>query len=139
VAFFIGPGVKGGTMDYNKLTTIETIFDAEEIAAGEDTNSRVFDFRKLAGNASLQITLTGNGTGKFEWVGTNDETAAVAAFIKPNNANDIVTAFTRTSGPGGDGKHIYGFNISLVRKAAIKVTETSATDTITVTAILAVQ
>ena len=126
-------------MDHNKSTTIKEILTAEEIAAGESAYSEVLDVFQLAGNASLQIEVTGDGTAKIEWVGTNDEDALVAAFIKPNNANDIVTAFTKTSGPGSDGKHIYPFNVSLVKRMAIKVTETSTTDSVTVTAIIALQ
>lgn len=126
-------------MDHSKSTTIEEIFTTEEIAASGTAYSRVFDVAKLAGNASLQLLLTGDGTAKVEWVGTNDKDAAVTAFIKPNNSNDVVTAFTKTSGPGSNGKHIYPFNVSLVKNLAIKITETSTTDSITVTAILALQ
>lgn len=126
-------------MDHSRTTFIEEIFTSEVIAAGESAYSRIIDVVKLAGNASLQIELTGDGTGKVEWIGTLDEDAAVTAFIKPNNANDIVTAFTKTSGPGADGKHIYGFNVSLVKNMAIKVTETGGGDSITVTAIIALQ
>ena len=126
-------------MDHSRSTTIEEIFTAEEIAASGSAYSRVFDVSKLAGNASIQVELTGDGTGKIEWVGSNDEDAAVTAFIKPNNANDIVTAFTKTSGPGSDGKHIYPFSIRLIKNMAVKVTETGGANSVTVTAILAVQ
>jgi len=126
-------------MDHNKSTTIEEIFSAEAIAAGGVAYSRIFDVSKLAGNASMQLELTGDGTAKVEWVGTNDEDALVAAFITPNNATDIVTAFTKTSGPGSDGKHIYPFSISLVGRMAIKVTETGGVNGITVTGIVALQ
>jgi hypothetical protein len=126
-------------MDHSRSTTIEEIFTAEVVAAGETAYSRIFDVAKLAGNASLQITMTGDGTGQFEWIGTLDEDAVVAEFIKVNNANDIVTAFTKTSGPGSDGKHVYPFSVSLVKRLAIKVTETSTSDPITVTAIIALQ
>ena len=126
-------------MDHNKSTTIKEIFTTEAIVAGATAYSEIFDVAKLAGNASLQILLTGDGTGKFEWIGTNDETALVAAFIKVNNASDIITAFTKTSGPGGDGIHIYPFSISVVKRMAIKVTETGGASAIAVTAIIAVQ
>ena len=126
-------------MDTTRSTTIEEIFSEEEIAKSGTAYSRIFDMIKVAGNASLQIELTGDGTAKIEWVGTNDEDAAEAAFIKPNNASDIVTAFTKTDGPGGDGKHIYSFNISLVRRMAVKITETGGTNSVTVTAIIALQ
>lgn len=126
-------------MDHNRSTTIEKIFTAQTIAASGTAYSRVFDVKQLAGNAALQILLTGDGTGKFEWVGTLDEDAVVADFIKVNNASDIITAFTKTSGPGGDGRHVYGFNVSLVKNLAIKITETGTVDPIIVTAIIALQ
>jgi hypothetical protein len=126
-------------MDHSRTTTLKTVFSAVTIAAGEDDYSDIIPISKLAGNASLQIVVTGDGTARIEWVGSNTRSAAVTAFIKPNNANDIVTAFTKTSGPGGDGKHIYPFSVSLVDRIAIKVTETSTTDAIVITAILAIQ
>jgi len=126
-------------MDNSRSTTIKTIFSAEEIAASGSAYSEIFDVAKLAGNASIQLLVTGDGTAKVEWVASNDEDAAVAAFIKVNNANDIVTAFTKTSGPGSNGKHIYPFNVYLVKRMAVKITETGGADSVTVTAILALQ
>gem|GEM_PF-4458583 len=126
-------------MDTTRSTTIEEIFSEEEIAKSGTAYSRIFDMIKVAGNASLQIELTGDGTAKFEWVGTNDEDAAVAAFIELNGVSDIVTAFTKTSGPGANGKHIYAFDLSLTRRMAIKVTETGGANSVTITAILALQ
>ena len=126
-------------MDTTRSTTIEEIFSEEEVAKSGTAYSRIFDMIKVAGNASLQIEVTGDGTAKIEWVGTNDEDAAVAAFIKPNNASDIVTAFTKTDGPGADGKHIYAFDVSLIRRMVIKVTETGGVNSVTITAILALQ
>jgi hypothetical protein len=126
-------------MDHTKSTTIKTIFDAEEIAASGTVYSDIFGVKQLAGNASIQLLVTGDGTAKVEWVGSLDEDAVVAAFIKPNNANDIVTAFTKTDGPGGDGKHIYSFTIKLISRIAIKITETGGANSVTVTAILALQ
>jgi len=126
-------------MDHSRVTFIEKIFSAQEVAASGTAYSRIIDVGKVAGNASLQITLTGDGTGKFEWVGSNDEDAVVANFIELNGVSDIVTAFAKTTGPGSDGKHIYPFTISAVKKLAIKVTETGGANSITVTAILALQ
>lgn len=127
-------------MDQTKSTTVVQIFDAQAIVKNTTVYSDIFDVTKLAGNASLHITdLTGDGTCKLEWVGSNNEDAVVADFIKVNNANDIVTAFTKTSGPGGDGEHIYPFNISLVQRMAIKATETGTASDVAVTAIIALQ
>ena len=127
-------------MDHTRSTTVKEIFTAQAVVKNTTVYSDIFDVKKLAGNCSLHITdLTGAGTGKFEWVGSNDPDAVVADFIKVNNANDIVTAFTATSGPGADGAHIYGFSVSLVSRMAIKCTETTTTDDIAITAILALQ
>lgn len=129
-------------MDHSKSTTIKEIFTAEVIAAGETAYSDIFDVKQSAGNASIQILVAGDGTAKIEWVGSLDEDAAVTAFIKPNSANDIVTAFTKTDGPGPgfEGKHIYGFSVdTLISRMAIKVTETGGANSITVTATMAIQ
>lgn len=122
-------------MDQTKVTTIKTLFTAQEIAAGESALSAILDLVKAAGNCAIQIELSGSGTGKFEWIGTLDD----VDFIKPNNANDIVTAFTESDGPGTDGKHIYSFNVSLVKAMKIKITETGGGDPITVTVTIAIQ
>jgi len=126
-------------MDTSRSTTVEEIFTAEAIVAGATAYSRIIGVTKLAGNASLQLELTGDGTAKVEWVGSLDRDAVVADFIKVNNSSDIITAFTVTSGPGADGKHIYPFSVSLVRNMCIKITEVSTTDGIVVTAIIAIQ
>lgn len=127
-------------MDHNKSTTVVKIFDAKAVVKDTSVYSDIFDVKKLAGNLSLHITdLTGDGTAKIEWVASNDKNAVAANFIKVNNANNIVTAFNKTSGPGGDGEHIYGFNVSLVSRMAIRVTETGTTDDIAISAILALQ
>ena len=123
-------------LDQTKSITTREIFTAEEIADTTNASSAIIDLSKSAGQFSIQIELTGDGTGQFEWLGSNDGTD----FIKPNNANDIVTAFTKTSGPGGDGKHIYPFNVSLVKYMKIKVTETGVgANSITITVTIAVQ
>jgi len=127
-------------MDHSRSTTVIKIFNAETIVASGVAYSQIFDVKKLAGNASLHITdLTGDGVCKFEWIGSNDPDAVVADFIKVNNTSDIVTAFEKNSGPGADGAHIYPFETRLVSRMAIKATETSTTDSIVITAILAVQ
>jgi hypothetical protein len=122
-------------MDRNKLIQIKEVFTAAEVAASASALSSVIDLSASGGQFSLQIELTGDGTGKLEWVGSNDGTD----YIKPNNASDIVTAFTKTGGPGNDGKHIYSFNVSLVKFIKIKITETGGADTVTLTASLAIQ
>lgn len=128
-------------MDHTKSTSVKKIFDAKAIVRDTSVYSKIFDVRKLAGNASLHITdLTGNnGIVLVEWVGSNDENAVAAEFVKVNNADSIVTAFTDVSGPGGDGEHIYSFAISLVSRMAIRVTETGKSADVAISAILALQ
>ena len=119
-------------MDHSKSTSIRTIFDAEAIVAGATAYSEIISVGQLAGNASIQITLTGTGIAKFEWIASLDEDALIAAFVKVNNANDIVTAMTV-------GTAIYSFTIKLVPRLAIRVTETGGLNAIGVTAIIALQ
>jgi hypothetical protein len=127
-------------MDHNRSTTIKQAFSAVEIAAGGSQYSDIFPASQLAGNASIQIEVTGDGTIKLELVGSNDRSAEVADFIVPFNMSEIVTGFTKTSGPGGDGKHIYRITMNvLVDRLAIKATETGGGDTATLTGLLALQ
>jgi hypothetical protein len=119
----------------NSEILTEELFSAQTIAKSTNASSSAIDLNLAGGQFSLQIELTGDGTAQIEWLGSNNGDD----YIKPNNASDIVTAFTKTGGPGGDGKAIYGFNVSLVEKLKIKVTETGGSDSITVTATLAIQ
>ena len=121
-------------MDRGKSIFTEKIFDEETIAAGGTSLSRAIDLSQAGESVSIQIELTGDGTAKVEWIGSNDG----VEFIKPNNASDIVTNFTKSSGPGSDGKHIYGFSISLVKFMKIKITETGLANAITITVTIAV-
>lgn len=124
--------VHAGAMDKNRNTSTWTIFSAEEIAKSGTAYSDIIDVSKAAGRGSLHITLTGSGTGKFEIVCSNDITDAVTDYVTPNGVSDIVTAFTVGTG-------IYTLDVPCVERIVIKVTETSTTDSITITSILAIQ
>ena len=119
-----------------KIRTI-TVFNAETIAAGGTSSSAAIDLDNLnaAGFFSLQVTLTGLGTAKIEYLLSNDGTN----YLEPSSAADIVLAHTVASGPAGDGKDIYSFSSEIAKNLKIKITETGAANTITVTATLAVQ
>jgi len=82
----------------------------------------------------LQLLLTGDGTATVEFLLSNDG----VNFLEPSGSLDIVSGFTKTSGPGTDGKDIYAFGPVLARFMQIKVTETSTSDAIAVTAHLAI-
>ena len=126
-------------MDHTKSTTVKEIFTAEEIAASATVYSDILSVSQSAGNATIELVATGDGTAKVEWVGSLNEDAIVTAFLPVENTNDIVTAFTKTSGTGGAGKAIYSFETRLVSRMAIKITETVGANSVTVTAILAIQ
>lgn len=128
-------------MDHNRSTSVKQAFSAVEVAADNSEYSDIFPASKLAGNASIHIEVTGDGTLTLELVGSNDQSATAAtSFIVPNGTTEIVTGFTKTSGPGTDGKHIYRINTNvLVDRLAIKATETGTTDSVTITAWLALQ
>jgi hypothetical protein len=105
-------------------------------ASSSDTSERIdFGTKVPVGFFSVQVTLTGSGTGKVEYELSNDGTN----FLTPTEADDIVTAHTVTSGPGSDGKDMYSFSPMVSRAMKIKVTETGGANPITVTVTLVYQ
>ena len=98
----------------------EKIFDAVAIAKSGSSLSRVIDLTGVDGYFSIQATITGDGSAKFELLLSNDG----VDFIEPTSATDIATGHTKTSGPGGDGKDIYRVLPPMVaRFAKIRTTE----------------
>ncbi len=82
---------------------------------------------------SIQVVLTGDGTLEVEYLLSHDS----VHFITPVTAHKIVKDFVKTSGPEGDGIDLFFFDLELAPYLKVKFTETSTTDSITVTAILA--
>lgn len=114
------------------------IWSSESIdASGSDTSDMIVDLAQIkpVGHFSLQITLTGDGTAKFEYLVSNDG----IAYVESSNATDIVTGFTKTSGNGSDGKDLIPFSPEVSRYLKLKVTETGGASAITVTSVLAIQ
>lgn len=107
-----------------------TLFNAQSIAASGTASSVAIDLNnfKPAGFFSIQVTLTGSGTGKFEYELSNDG----VTYLTPSSAVDIVTAHTV-------GNDIYSFSPELARYMKIKITETGGADPIVVTVVLAIQ
>ncbi|KKK89483.1 hypothetical protein LCGC14_2732650, partial [marine sediment metagenome] len=98
------------------------------------------------GYFSLHVILTGSGTGKFEYLCSNDPGTANASgnFVVPtvvggSTAADIVTSHTVTSGPSSDGIALYEFLPVTCRYMKIRMSETGIANSITVTAWLGVQ
>ena len=111
------------------------LWSAEAITKNTSATSAAIDLDKFRVNGlfSLQVELTGDGTGKFEYLLSNNE----ADFLEPSSAVDIAAGFLKTSGPGGDGKDIFSFHPEYTRFMKIKATETGNANDIAVSAWLA--
>lgn len=124
-------------MHQQKDLYTNTIFSGELIAAsGNAISTPAIDLSKVDGFFSLQIALTGDGTAKFEYMSSNDGTN----FITQTGAADqIVTGFVKTSGPGSDGKDMISFDPELCKFLKIKCTETGTANSVTITVTIAIQ
>ena len=122
-------------MGYYNDVVVTKVFDAETIAASGDTLSGVIDLGSVSwtGTCGLQVALTGDGTATFEALTSNH----LNDFIRPSTIPAIKTGFTKTSGPGSDGKDSFGVSLIPHRYVKIQVSETGTSDSITVTAYLA--
>lgn len=109
------------------------IVDAQTIAATGTYTSSVIKLLNTDGYFSLQVEVTGDGTVKFEYLLSNNETD----FLMPTSAIAIATGVVKTSGPGSDGKDIYSFHPPLARELKILVTETGGANSVVVSAWLA--
>jgi len=107
------------------------IFDAITIAASGVANSVPIELpHHLEGFFSLQIELTGNGTAKFEYEVSNDGETYIT---QTATADQIVSGFTKTSGPGSDGKDLISFEPEPAKMMKIVCTETGTSDSVTIT------
>lgn len=111
------------------------IFDSITIVASDDAESIPLDLQAYADDAffSLQIELTGDGTAKFEYEISNDGETYIT---QTATADQIVSDFTDTSGPGSDGKDIISFEPEPAKKMKIKCTETGGVNSVTITVTL---
>jgi hypothetical protein len=113
------------------------IFNATTITASGVANSVPIDLpTHTEGFFSLQIALTGDGTTKFEYAISND---GVTYVTQTATADQIVSGFTKTSGPGGDGKDIITFEPEVTKKMKIICTETGTSDSVTITVTLLIR
>jgi hypothetical protein len=115
-------------MKYPSDLSYIKVFDAVTVSASGNSSSAEVSTSKLAGLFSLQWTITGNGTAKFEVLPSNNG----ADF--PDIETDISTGQTKTTGPASDGKNMTSFEMSPCRSFKIKVTETGGANSITVSA-----
>ena len=115
----------------------EKIFDAQAVVKNTTVTSSAIDLQRKrpGGQFSIQLEITGDGTVTVDWTGSNNG----VDYVKPTTVTDIVAAFTKTSGPGSDGKDIYSFSPKLCRYMKIRITETVTTDDAVATITLAIQ
>ena len=114
------------------------VFNARTIAASGSLTSQAFklgSYSDIQGYFSLHVELSGDGTGKFQAAVSNNNSNFI---ISSDASDDIVTAHTDVSGPGGDGIQIYQFSPITSQWIKIKVTETGGADSIIVSAWLAI-
>jgi hypothetical protein len=83
---------------------------------------------KANGYFAAQITVTGSGTIKVEYLCSNDG----VTYVEPEGASDIVSGMTA-------GTKYVAFQPPVSRYQKIKVTETGGASTATVTVILCIQ
>ena len=114
------------------------IFDAQVIApSGNAVNTLPetigLDLQNLGifGFCSFQVELTGDGTATFDYEYSSD---GVKWF-----SDEIDAGFTDVSGDDADGHDFFATWIWLSRYVRMRVTETSTTDSITVTVYMTVQ
>lgn len=109
------------------------IFDGVTVSAGSTITSDAIDLRTWQGYVSLQFYISGTGTCKFYYTGSNN----LSDFMAPQGASDIITGLGATSGPGSDGKGIIQFSIQMCRQIKICCEETGDTDAVVVSAWIA--
>ena len=116
---------------------INKIFNAITIIASGTATSVPLDLPVHAeGFFSLQIELTGDGTAKFEYENSNDGETFITQSVA---ADQIVSGFTATSGPGSDGKDLISFGPEPSKNLRIKCTETGGANSITITVTISVR
>ena len=116
----------------NQLS-VQVVFNAQVIAKNGSAESGPIDLTYAGSNKSLQIHQAGDGTGKYEYLLSNDG----VNFIVPEGGGTIVDGVTKTGGPGTDGKLIKPFTTGVAQAMKIRVTEADV-EAINVTAVLGV-
>ena len=111
------------------------IIDAEEIDASGSYTTSVIDLAQTRGYFSIQYEITGDGTLILSYTMSNDGTN----YLLPSGSSTIATGLTKTSGPGGDGKDILPFTPPVAKFIKFVATETSTTDSATITMYHAIQ
>ena len=117
--------MKTTTLYTKKVINADQSIDCPNIVNLRQTELGVF---------SIQLVLTGDGTLDVEYLLSHDS----VHFVTPVTAHKIVKDFTKTSGPDSNGVDLFFFDLELAPYLKIKFTETSKTNFVTITTILAV-
>ena len=122
--------------DKQASVTSTTVINAQTVVKSGTYTSSAIDLSNVRGYFSLYYAITGDGTAKFEYLFSSDD----STFLEPSGGSDVATGLTKTSGPGADGKDVTAFSPFMWgKRMKIKVTETGGVNSITVTAILNIQ
>ncbi|RJQ38308.1 MAG: hypothetical protein C4555_05085 [Dehalococcoidia bacterium] len=125
LALMVAGNVSAGTV---KVQTIAA--GATAVAAGHAYSPVDVSFGgAVEGYFALQGTIAGSGTAKIEYWTSLDGTT----FREPTGATDIISGFTKTSGPASDGKFYVQFFPDFAQYLRIVITETGGVSTITPT------
>lgn len=112
--------------------------EARTLAASGVDYSPMFEMKqfKAVGFFSLELEMTGDGTLKVEYLLSNKANPVIGDFLKPTGVSDIITAFTKTTGPGSDGHDLYQFPVAgeaiFAKWIVLKFTETGTSDGVVV-------
>lgn len=110
-----------------------TIFSAKATLASGTSLSSALDITKCNGTFSVQATITGDGTVKFDALYSNDGTD----YLVPESATALISSLTKTSGAGSDGKVFFTFSGKVAKYMKLRITETGTANPVTITADIA--
>lgn len=124
-------------MSDNTILT-RKLFDAEAILAGASATSSavVIGNNRVNGVFGIQLEVTGDGTVTVEYALSINGVDYITSF---GVGSEIVTGFTKTSGPDSNGKCMYSFAPMVATNIKIIVTETGGADAVAVSLWLAIQ
>jgi len=129
--------------DNNNLRMLKMISNKTIAASGVYT-SKPYDVsaKKLIGNITVHLKVTGTGTMKLEWSQSNSfdpQENSTGTFVLPVSGSEITNSFTVTSGSGSDGEDL--INIPLFNSQYFKLiaTETGGANSVVVDAWVSLQ
>lgn len=108
-----------------------TVINAQTLAKSTSYTSKPVTIPSDHNNFALRWTITGDGTGKFEYEGSDN-----GIVYTLDSATPIKVGQLKTSGPASNGTDMVNFSPWPCEAIKIKVSETAGVNTITVTAVL---